>query len=531
MRSWRFGFITLLLGFLYVALGAKIYGLQIQEGLLSRSATAEREAVSRSIEERGEIYITDKNGNRIQAAFAKKFPVAFAVPKSVTDVKGTATTVAEIFELEAEEVERLLSKPGDEYEAISKKISSEQAANISEIGLPGIYVEDDPFRFYPLGSLAAHVLGFVGPGDNGENNVGRYGIESAFEEELASGGDVLLTIDRNIQAQSERILQSLVRDFHGTGGTVIVEEPKTGRILALANYPNFDPNSYSESPVNNFLNPAVQAIYEPGSVFKILTMAAGIDSGKITPKTIFYDSGSLTLNGKTIKNWDLKAYGRTTMTEVIEHSINTGAAYAAEKTGYELFRDYLMKFGFEDKTGIELPGELTGTLKNLGADARDINFATASYGQGVAVTPIALVSAVSAIANDGIMMRPTIIAGTEPEAIRRVISEEAAKAVTEMMVTAVETARVAAIDKFTVAGKTGTAQVANPKGGGYLADEFIHSYAGFAPASDPRFVILLKLDRPATAPLAGATVVPAFRELTQFLLNYLNIPPDKMPVN
>ena len=311
---------------------------------------------------------------------------------------------------------------------------------------------------------------------------------------------------------------------------MIVQDPKTGKILAMAGYPNFDPNVYSHSKVDYFLNPAVQAIYEPGSVFKIITMAAGLDSGKITPKTTYYDSGSLTLNGYTIKNWDLKAHGTKTMTEVIEGSINTGAAFAESKIGHDLFYNYLIKFGFDDATGIDLPGEIRGNLDNLKHDSRDINFATASFGQGVAVTPLLLVNAVSAIANGGVLMKPYIAADADPKVIRRVISSEAARAIIEMMVSAVKKAGVAQVPNYTVAGKTGTAQVPDFKSKGY-ADEYIHTYVGFAPAWDPKFVILIKLDKPQGVSLAGLTVVPAFKELAQFILNYYNIPPDNLPTS
>ena len=294
----------------------------------------------------------------------------------------------------------------------------------------------------------------------------------------------------------------------------------------MGSYPSFDPNEYSEYPLKNFTNPAMQAVYEPGSVFKIFTMAAGIDSGKITPETGFYDSGSLVVNGKTIKNWDLKAHGQVTMTEVIERSINTGAAFAERKTGHDNFYNYLLNFGFDEPTDVSLPGEISGTLKNLKSAFREINFANAAFGQGVSVTPLQLVSAMSAVANGGTLMKPYILTADRPESVRRVLSEESAGKVAEMMVSAVNKAELARISGYEVAGKTGTAQIPDFKKGGY-SGEYIHSYAGFAPASDPRFTILMKIDKPR-APLAGQTVVPAFRELAQFILNYYNIPADNL---
>jgi len=340
-----------------------------------------------------------------------------------------------------------------------------------------------------------------------------------------NGEDVYLTIDRNIQFQAEKILSELISEYSAEGGTVIIQNPKTGEILAMTSKPDFNPNNYGEFDIGRFLNPAVQAIYEPGSIFKVITMAAGIDSGKITPNTTYVDTGEVTLNGKTIKNWDLKAYGEVTMTRVIERSINTGAVFAQRAMGKDIFYDYLVKFGFKEKKGIELPGEIVGSLRPLEYDPRDINFATASFGQGISVTPIGLLTALSAIANDGVMMKPYINANSEPEVIREVISPHSARLVQEIMVSAVEKAEIPRIKGYNVAGKTGTAQIPNFYTGGYT-DEVINTYIGFAPAYDPAVTVFVKLNKPAGAPLAGLTVVPAFRELTHFVLNYYGISPD-----
>jgi cell division protein FtsI/penicillin-binding protein 2 len=214
------------------------------------------------------------------------------------------------------------------------------------------------------------------------------------------------------------------------------------------------------------------------------------------------------------------------MTEVIEGSLNTGAAYAAQLIGKDIFYNYLIKFGFNQTTGIELPGEVTSDIKKLKSSSKDVDFATASFGQGLAVSPIAMINAFSAIANGGELMRPYISANKDPQIVRRVISEEASKEVIKMMVSAVDKAYVARIPGYYVAGKTGTAQIADLQRGGYLANDYNHTYIGFAPAYDPKFVILIKLNKPAGAPLAGTTVVPAFKELADFLLNYYNVSPD-----
>lgn len=527
MRAWRLWLLTIVIVFAYSALISHIYKLQIVRGgyyaAKSASQSRGRDFLASS---RGTIYFQDKNGNKISAALNREYPVIYAVPKEIADADEAASALGSILKTEPGKIKNLLVKPNDLYELLLAKASNDQVVRVDSLGIKGIYIDSQSFRFYPFENLASHLLGFIGQAQDDSFVEGRYGVELAHNDDLRSG-DLELTIDRNIQSQAEKILKSLIDKYSAEGGTVIVQDPNTGRILALGNYPSFDPNEYSKFPLKTFLNPAVQGVYEPGSVFKVITMAAGIDSDKITPTTKFYDSGSLALSGKTIKNWDLKAHGTVTMTNVIEQSINTGAAFAEKKTGHDIFYNYLIKFGFDELTGIELPGEIGGKLKNLKSSFRDINFATASFGQGISVTPIQLINAISAIANNGVLMRPSILEDHEPKSIRRVISEETAKQVTKMMVSAVDKAEIARILGYEVAGKTGTAQVPDFQRGGY-SDEFIHSYVGFAPASDARFTILMKIDKPRGVYLAGLTVVPAFRELAQFILNYYNIPADKI---
>ncbi|MEK9186169.1 MAG: penicillin-binding protein 2 [Patescibacteria group bacterium] len=543
--NFRLSIILIGIALIYSSLVFNIYRLQIEKGDYY-SAKAETQYGSAGLlkAKRGIIYFSDKNGNSIPAAINKKYPLIFAVPSEIQNIDESAKKISEALKLDLEKLITQFSKDGDLYELLIAKATPEEVAAVSELNLPGIYVNREELRSYPFGDLAAHLLGFVSLADNDDRLRGRYGAELYFEDLLAGkdgkleeekivepvdGNDLKLTLDRNIQAQAESVLRGVIEKYKAAGGTVIVQDPKTGRILALGNYPVFDPNDYSNSPIKNYLNPAVQLIYEPGSVFKVITMAIGIDSGKITPETTYYDSGSITLNGRTIKNWDFDehgAYGKVTMTNVIERSINTGAVFAQRQIGPDIFYNYLLQFGFQDKTEINLPGEVSGRLTNLKTSFREINFATAAFGQGVSVTPIRLISAISAIANQGILMKPLITDEETSQRIREVIKPDTAKQVTDMMVSAVQKAGVAQIPQYKIAGKTGTAQIPDLKNGGYL-EAYIHSFVGFAPASDPKFTILIKVDRPQ-APLAGATVVPAFKELAEFILNYYNIPPDNL---
>ena len=526
MNRGRIIFIAFLLAALFITLGGYAYDLQIRKHAYYLAKAAARRSEPNTLESRGTIYGRDANGAAAPFAQVKQYPIVFANPSSVDDVSETSHALALLLRRNEAAIEALLKKSNDSYERIAEKVTPAEADVVRDARLAGVYVDSAPFRFYPFGTLASQVIGYVGLNDSDSGQSGKYGTEKGYEDILHAGRDVHLTIDRTIQAQVEAILRKTAEKFAASGGSVIVEEPKTGRILALANTPDFDPNEYGNFPLASFTNPAVQSIYEAGSVFKVITMAAGLDTGAITPESTYIDRGSLTLNGYTIKNWDLKAHGKLTMTQVLEESVNTGAAFAESRVGHKRFYDYLVRFGFDETTGISLPGEVRSKIYNLAKNIRDINFATASFGQGIAVTPIALVNAVAAIANDGVLMRPFVDEAAGPETVRRVISEKAAKEVTAMMVSAVDKAKVAAIPGYTIAGKTGTAQISNSKSGGYFQDQFEHTYIGFGPAADPAFIILFKLDRP-NVDLAGGTVVPAFRELAEFLLNYLRIPPDK----
>jgi len=540
--KWRIGLLIFFFSSLYASLIFNLYSLQIKKGFIFATQAANQNKIAELLNPtRGNIYFIDKDNKEIPAALNKEFPIVYAVPKEIENPEEVALKISSIVGKSVDDLKKILSKPNDLYELLIYKASEEQLNQLKALGLKGIYVKNQLLRFYPFEKRAAHVLGFVGPSQNDEMMTGKYGVEAYFNNLLAgqsgqikgnliikptNGNDLFLTIDPNIQLQAEEILESLIKEYEAIGGTIIVEEPKTGKILAMANFPNFDPNKYWNYNLANFLNPAVQAVYEPGSVFKLFTMAAGIDSGKISPQTTYVDTGSVTLNGKTIRNFELKVYGKQTMTNVIEHSINTGAVFAQQRIGNDLFYDYLKKFGFAEKTGITLPGEIKGNLNNL-IKGRDINYATASFGQGVAVTPLQLINAVCAIANGGKLMKPYILADEKPQEIRQVISESTARAVTEMMVSAVKVNIVADIPNYSVAGKTGTAFIPNFNTGGYTED-VINTYVGFAPAFDPKFTILIKIEKPKGAINAGRSVVPAFRKFAEFLLNYYQVPPDKI---
>jgi cell division protein FtsI/penicillin-binding protein 2 len=396
--------------------------------------------------------------------------------------------------------------------------------------MKGIYADTEPERYYPLGPVASQVLGFVGPNASSNGQSGHYGVEEFYDPTLSSGQDITLTIDPNIQVESEKILQNLITENGASGGSVVVADPATGKILAMAGNPSFDPNDYASSSFSDFLNPTVQSIYEPGSIFKVFTMAAGIDAGKITPQTTYTDKGYLQVGPAKITNYDLLTHGPygsgTTMTQVIEHSINTGAVFAENQTGNAIFENYMKQFRVNQKTGIDLPGEVAGTLNGLTPNAPQINFDTVAYGQGVAVTPVELIATMGALANGGVMMRPYLNAAFSPQALVRIVSTSTAAQATKMMVDAVDLAGVANINGYSLGGKTGSAYMPDLVHGGYT-NKLIDSYIGFGPTSNPRFIALIRLNTLPETALAAQSVVPAFKELSQYIINYYNIPPDR----
>ena len=325
--------------------------------------------------------------------------------------------------------------------------------------------------------------------------------------------------------------------WQSLSGTVIISEPKTGAILAMASQPDFDPNDYYNiKNIEDFLNPAAQKLYEPGSIFKPITMAAGLDTGKISPETTYVDTGSVVVGGNVITNAVNRSYGLSDMSRVLEKSINTGAVFVQQKVGNDDFRKYVEAFGFSRPTGIDLAGEIAGNINNL-KGRKGIDFATASFGQGIAVTPLEVVAAIGAIANEGKLMRPylvdKIVRGDgseekhEPQEVRRVISSKTANKLTAMLVNTVREGydRIK-IKNYFIAGKTGTAQVPNENAPGYL-NETIHSFVGWAPAYDPKFLVFIKMDKPKGINFASDSLTPVFAEIAKYLFSYYEIPPDE----
>ncbi|MEZ4619373.1 MAG: penicillin-binding protein 2 [Caldilineaceae bacterium] len=425
-----------------------------------------------------------------------------------------------------------------------------------------ITIRPVPQRFYPQDALASHLVGFVQA-----DHYGLYGLEEYYDtflnaegvgllersvDTLASlpaqtrrylpsvaGKDLVLTIDRSIQYMIEEELQEAVAKYRAQSGSIIVMEPHTGAIMGMANWPTYNPNARNRENVDfsRFQNPSVSALYEPGSIFKVVTMAAGLDTQTITPTTVFTDSGYIVVGQRTIYNSNRTAAGKVTVTEALARSLNVVTAQVADQVGSKDFYRYVRRFGFGERTGVDLADEVAGLLKKPGDEMwSQSDLGTNSFGQGLAVTPLQMANSVCAIANGGMLMRPYIVQAriedekvlyTRPTVIQPVISAKTAADLTEMMIATVDIGNKAArVNGYQIAGKSGTAQIPSPDG--YLEDQTIVSFIGFAPAHDPAFVLLVKLDKPdpAISQWAGYTAAPVFAQVARRLFEHLNIPPD-----
>ena len=444
---------------------------------------------------------------------------------------------------------------------LARKIPLSTKKQIDEYKLEGIGFEKDDKRFYPEASMAAQLLGFVASDKYGED-AGYFGLEGFYDSQLrgkpgrlgldkdpfgfpilvskyrtieSKSGDILYsTLDRTIQYIVEKKLKESVQKYDAKQGTVIVSDPATGHILAMATYPSYDPALYSEFDQSLYKNPAVADTYEPGSTFKLVTMAAALDTAVVAPETkCDVCNGPRQIGGYEISTWNKKYYPNSTMTEVIQHSDNIGMTFVSEKLGLDKFLDYIHRFGFGQKTAIDLQEETTSDVRKKD-NWKTIDLATASFGQGIAVTPVQMIQVVQAIANRGKLISPTIITkiiqnGKEkeikPDKVKQVISPKTAAQMTEMMVNAVANgeAKAFAPDGYRIAGKTGTAQI--PVAGHYDPDKTIASFVGFAPADNPKFVMLVRFSEPTSSVFGSETAAPTFFAIAKELFNYLAISP------
>ncbi len=567
-KKWRLQGLAFVVLFLGSAIIGKLYILQVVR-YQSYVALAENQHDSTTAiaANRGEIFLQDEN-DVYPLAVNRQLQMAYAVPSELKDVDLTVNNLASILSLDKNLLKQKLGNQKDMFEILKHKLSDEEVLKIREAKMVGIYLTPESFRYYPGGELASQLVGFVG--SNGDEQRGMYGLESFWEKELKgeagqltqegdsrgrwisvsdrkldpaqNGVDLVLTINHTVQFEVEKILQQAMEKFSADSGTVLVMESKTGKILAMANQPSFNPNEFSKAEdVSVFSNAAVSEPYESGSVFKAFTEAIGLDTKKITPTSTYVDTGVVNEAGYSIRNSDLKANGVQTMTQVLESSLNTGVIYIEKLVGNKLFADYIKRFGFGQKTGIALPNELGGNILNLNNPKTTINFFTASFGQGISVTPLQLVAAYGALANGGTLLKPQIIEEfrysdgstkkIEPEEVRQVVSKDTADQMGQMLRSVVVNGhgKRADVPGYLVGGKTGTAQIAKVGARGYEEGVNIGTFAGYAPTNEPQFVVLVKLVNPKGVEWAESSAAPTFGQVMKFLLEYYRVKPTEDP--
>lgn len=574
MRFLRF-FLILFAGILAL----RLFNLQIiNYSEYKAAADDEHQFFKKLIPDRGEIFLRETHVEKkepylLEVANEKVFPavtnreykLVYAVPKDIQDAEKTASALSPILEIEKDALVQKLIRKDTSYVMLKKKLTDEKADQIKQLALSGISFNTETYRFYPE-KLGGHIFGFVGFTEDGKGTKGLYGLEGYYNGILKgkegslrtetdaigalipvgdtrlidaiNGADLILTIDRTVQLVTCDRLSKWVLQHGADGGSVIIMEPQTGAILAMCSVPDFLPDDRSKTDVSTYNNPAIFTPFEPGSIFKPVTMAMGIDLNKVTPQTMYDDTGNVKIGKYTIKNSDKKSNGRQTMMDVLDKSLNTGVIFVERKVGFDSFRKYVKEFGFGMLTGIELDTEVMGNISALNKN-NEINFATTSFGQGITVTPIQMVSAYATIANGGRMMQPYIVhkivkpdgsvTETKPKEIRQVISEHSATLLSGMLVNVVRKGHGtrAGVKGYYVAGKTGTAQIPRKDGRGYEEHASIGSFAGFAPVDNPRFAMLVKVDRPRDVEWAESSAAPLFGDLAQFLLSYYEVPPDE----
>jgi stage V sporulation protein D (sporulation-specific penicillin-binding protein) len=540
----------------------------------------DRAALIASLEAQGKLEEAESLRALDGCAVADEEPADPAGDEVVTEIaaEDTSTVVPAVSEKSEEciardaAVEKItdliarLGKTGDPYEPVAQNVDAESLDRLLALDLDGIdYVLKDA-RSYPEAGFSGQVLGFIGRNSD-DKPVGQYGVEGYFEDFLAGtpgvlasqadasgswigvgsraytpaidGGSLVLTIDRTVEYTACAMLKAGVEKFDADGGSLVIVEPSTGRILAMCGTPDFDPNDFGNvEEISTYNNQSIFTPYEPGSIFKSFTLAAGLDTGAITPNSTFSDPGFVKVDDRTIHNANDKTYGTIAMTTALEESVNTAMVWVEQRTGKDVFAQYVRDFGFGTLSGVQLNSEVAGDIDSLDRYG-EVFAATASFGQGITTTPLQLAMAYAAIANGGTLMAPQIVDemryadGTVdtmlPKLVRQVVDSKTAVTLSGMLVSAVENGhgKRAGVSGYWVAGKTGTAQIAI--NGVYSETAFNGSFAGFAPVDDPKFAMVVKIENPKSDHIlyAESTAAPLFGEIAKYLLQYYRIAPTR----
>lgn len=567
-----FGFIV----FFALIMVVRLYFLQIVHGE-TYIEKADRQYTSVSVDTygRGSIFFQDKRGGLISAASLKTgYILAINTKLIATNTEMYYEKLSKIIPIEAGVFYSKASKVNDPYEEIARRISEEQIKQITDLKLPGLIISKEKWRYYPGNELASNVIGFTGYDDDGVTILGRYGLEKYYNDTLKRDssniyvntfieifsnisdniledkdreGDIVTSIDPEVQSYIEKVVNDTQSKWNSRVTGAIVIDPKTGEIYSMALSPSFDPNDFKkEKNVSVFSNPLVSDAYEMGSIIKPLTVAAGLDDGAITSKTTYNDRGFLEMDGRTIYNFDKKVRGVVDMQAVLNNSLNTGVTFIMNSIGKEKFLEYFKNYGIGSETGIDLPSEAAGNIVNLTNNLNNnkkIEYATASFGQGISMTPIITVRALSVLANGGKLITPHVVRKIDykvglsknfsyVDEAKQVLKKETSEEISRMLVKVVDEALLGGtmkIKNYSIAAKTGTAQIARParEGGGYYSDKWLHSFFGYFPAYNPKFLVFLYTVEPKNIDFASKTLTGPFFEIAKFLINYYEIPPDR----
>jgi stage V sporulation protein D (sporulation-specific penicillin-binding protein) len=549
-------------------LAGKLFFIQvIHRNFYAEAADRQYATPSSNIFERGTIYFSDKDGTLVSAATQTSgFKMAID-PSKIGSGADAYAKLSKIITLDQADFLTRAGKKTDTYEEITHHLSKEEADNISALAIPGVSLFKEKWRFYPGDNLAAHSLGFVGY--KGDELGGRYGLERQYDSVLSrdknnpylnffaevftnikdtlfegdsKGGDLVTTVEPTVESFLEKTLSNVKEKYQPDSVGGIIMNPQDGSIYAIALKPDFDINNFSKvKNPSTFTNGIVENVLEFGSVVKPLVMAGALDAGVVKPTTTYTDNGSVIVDKKEIFNFDKKGRGPgTTMQDVLNQSLNTGMVFVEEKLGKEKLREYLLSYGIKDKTGIDLPNETSGLVSNILTSPRELEYANAAFGQGIALTPIEITRALASLGNGGTLVTPHLVKeikyddGTsktlEYSTKQTKITAASAEEITSMLVTVMDKAIKGGLGKlehYSVAVKTGTAQVAKDNGGGYYEDRHTHSFFGYFPAYDPKFIVFLYAVNPKGSQFAATTWSDPFLDITKFLLNYYEVPPDR----
>ncbi len=549
-----------------VVLLVNLFNLQVINGeAYLKEVNSQHISSSSDVFSRGSIFFSDKDGSLVSAATVTSgFKVSVRPDDLEEDGEDLFEKLSSYLNIDRDTFLIRVNKKGDPYEEIASKLTKEQVDEIETLGIKGLSIHKDNWRSYPSADVASHSIGFLAYQEN--ELKGRYGLERFYDSVLArpqdepyvnffaeafsnikkgksdqSRGDVVTTLEPVVAYTFETELSNVVNKWKADQAGGIIINPQNGEIYAMAGFPNFDLNNFRNvSDPDIFRNPLVENVFEMGSVIKPLVMASAIDAGAVTPETSYYDSGSITVDKKVISNFDKKGRGQVTMQDVLNQSLNTGMVFAESKLGHEKFREYVKAFGLGEKTGIDLPNETSGLMKNLLTSPRDIEYANASFGQGIALTPIGAVRSFSALANGGNLITPHLMKEIKYNnglsekndtgfSRQNVLKPETVETITKMLVKVFDNYDSGAhkFEHYSIAAKTGTAQIARESGGGYYDDRNMHSFFGYFPAYEPKFLVFLYIKNPKGIKYASQTLIPPFINITKFLLNYYNVPPDR----